>query len=270
MNWSALKKRSKKRWMLVTVVSMLMVGVASVSILAARETVPVVTVQIVNSFPHDANAFSQGLCFDAEGNFYEGTGMYGSSELRKVDLKSGNVLKVQKLPRDVFGEGITIWNNRVVQLTWKKQQAIVYDLATFRNLGTLRYRGEGWGITHDTKHLIMSNGSSQLSFMNPADFSVDHKITVVAGNRQLDNLNELEYINGEIWANVWYEDYIACIDPQTGKVIRWIDLRRVWPKNRRGDEMVLNGIAQHPNTGQIFITGKNWPKLYEIKINNPN
>ena len=266
MNWSALKKRIKNRWTLILMISLLTVGVASVSMLVAREPVPVVAVQVVNSYPHDTSAFSQGLCFDSQGNFYEGTGIYGASELRQVDLKTGKVLKYNKLPRDVFGEGITIWQNRIVQLTWKRERALVYDLGSFKRLGALRYRGEGWGLTNDGKHLIKSNGSARIEFINPADFTVSRTITVTAGGREVEDLNELEYVNGEIWANVWYEDYIACIDPESGNVKRWIDLRRVWPENLRGEEMVLNGIALHPKTGQIFVTGKNWPKLYEIKL----
>ncbi|MCA9041677.1 MAG: glutaminyl-peptide cyclotransferase [Planctomycetaceae bacterium] len=237
------------------------------SMLVARETVPVVTVKVVNIYPHDSSAFTQGLCFDSQGNFYEGTGLYGSSELRQVDLNTGKVLKSSKLPRDVFGEGISIWNDRLVQLTWKKQRGVVYELGSFRQLGMFRYRGEGWGLTHDGKQFIKSNGSARIQFLKPSDFSVVRTITVTDGSRQIKGLNELEYLNGEIWANIWYEDYIVCIDPQTGKVKRWLDLRQVWPEKFRGREQVLNGIAQNPQTGQIFVTGKNWPKLYEIQLN---
>lgn len=235
--------------------------------LQAADKIPTHTVKVINQYPHDSRAFTQGLCFDAKGNFYEGTGQYGQSSLRQVELTSGKVLKRTNLPKAFFGEGIAIRGDELVQLTWKKRTAIYYDLKTFSRTGVKRYKGEGWGLTWDGTYYIKSNGSDRIEFRDPDTFTVVRSIPVRAGYRQVKDLNELEYINGEIWANLWYQDYIARISPETGQVLGWIDLTRVWPQNvRRDREKVLNGIAQNPVDQKIYVTGKNWPALYEIEI----
>ncbi len=223
--------------------------------------------KVVNTYPHKSDAFCQGLAF-ADGHLYEGTGMYGRSSLRQVDLKTGNVLKSVALSRNLFGEGIAVWGDRIVQLTWKSRIGFVYDRKTFKVLGRFTYSGEGWGITHDGKRLIVSDGSSTLRFLDPQTFQVVRRLQVHSRETPVKNLNELEYVGGEIFANVWGKDRIARIDPETGKVVGWIDLSGLRPKTNRfaSDELVLNGIAYDEKDRRLFVTGKNWPKLYEIRL----
>jgi glutamine cyclotransferase len=220
--------------------------------------------RVVRVFPHDGKAYTQGLAY-AEGFLYEGTGKYGESTVRKVDLETGNVVQSHELDRRLFGEGITIWNGRLFQLTWRSRLGIVYDQATFREQQRFRYDGEGWGVTHDGTHLIMSDGSSTLRFLDPQTFRVVRRLLVHSQGRRVSNLNELEYIHGEIFANIWYKDYIARISPKTGEVTGWLDLRQLMP--RRADrEAVLNGIAYDAEGDRLFVTGKNWPRLFEIQM----
>ena len=220
--------------------------------------------RIVNTFPHAPTAYTQGLAF-RDGFLFEGTGKHGQSSLRRVELESGRVVQSHSLSRELFGEGITVFGDRIYQLTWRNGIAIVYDKESFRELKRLRYEGEGWGLTDDGTHLIMSDGSATLRFVDPEDFQVVRRLLVHSQGRRVDQLNELEYINGEIFANVWYRDYIARISPKTGEVTGWIDLRGLWPKRRDRDD-VLNGIAYDAENDRLFVTGKNWPKLYEIQI----
>lgn len=220
--------------------------------------------RVVNAYPHDPQAYTQGLAFH-DGMLYEGTGKYGESQLRQVDLASGRVLRSHPLARQLFGEGIAIKDGRIFQLTWQQGVAMVYDQATFAELRRFRYEGEGWGLTHDGTHLIMSDGSATLQFLDPTTFQVVRRLLVTSGGRRVGQLNELEFVRGEIFANVWYKDYLARISPATGEVTGWVDLRRLWPK-RRDPEAVLNGIAYDPENDRLFVTGKNWPRLYEIRI----
>jgi glutamine cyclotransferase len=222
--------------------------------------------RVVAEFPHDAGAFTQGLVV-VEGHFYEGTGKKGESTLRKVDLKTGRVESSVTLDRSYFGEGITVLNDRIYQLTWQNRVALVYDLKTMKPVTTFRYAGEGWGLTHDGKLLIMSDGTSLLRFLDPNTFEVVKRLRVRGPNGQVDKLNELEYAKGEILANIWYADRIARISPETGEVTGWIDLSDLYPqKLRTSKEDVLNGIAYDEAGERLFVTGKNWPKVYEIEL----
>jgi glutamine cyclotransferase len=221
---------------------------------------------LVNRYPHDPKAYCQGLAF-RDGFLYEGTGNYGESSLRKVELETGRVLQQHDLDAQLFGEGITLWENQIVQLTWKSRLAIVYDLASFQEQRRLSYQGQGWGITHDGRFFIVSDGTSTLRFLDPKTFQVKRQVTVRDGRRRISQLNELEFIEGEIYANVWYEDRIARISPRSGTVLGWIDLSRLYPAARRPHrDAVLNGIAYDPQRRRIFVTGKNWPQLFEIRL----
>jgi len=219
----------------------------------------------VEVFPHDPNAFTQGLVIH-DGYFYEGTGQYGRSSLRKVAIASGDVERIATLDASYFGEGITILGDRIYQLTWQQGIGFVYDLETFANVGSFRYTGEGWGLTHDGEHLIMSDGTASLRFLDPETFEVVRAVEVSDGGRPVARLNELEYVEGEVWSNVWYDDRIARIDPDTGTVIGWIDLASLYPRSRRGSEDVLNGIAYDATAKRTFVTGNNWTILLELRF----
>ncbi|CAN5884560.1 glutaminyl-peptide cyclotransferase [soil metagenome] len=222
--------------------------------------------EIVNVFPHDPGAFTQGLEY-VDGSLYEGTGQHGLSELRRVDLETGQVLQRRPLNASYFGEGITILGNRVYQLTWQSRVGFIYDRKTFRPVGRFRYSGEGWGMTQDGRNLILSDGSSTLRFLNPRTFQVTRRLRVSDRGQAIDQLNELEYINGEIYANIWNSDWVARISPQTGAVTGWIDMRGlIRPGEAIGSNAVLNGIAHDAEQDRLFVTGKNWPKLFEIKL----
>jgi glutamine cyclotransferase len=254
----------KARWFIAIALGAAVV-VAAWAQLAAHRPRPATGFEIVAAYPHDPNAFTQGLAV-ADGKLYEGTGQYGASSIRLVDLASGRVLKQRPLNAMYFGEGIAILDGKLYQLTWQNGVGIVYDLATFDLQRTFRYTGEGWGLTHDGKRLVMSDGSATLRFLDPETFAVVEQLVVRDGDRPIDKLNELEYINGEIWSNIWYEDRIARISPKTGAVLGWIDLGALYPRSARGSEAVLNGIAYDAAAERLFVTGKNWPQLYEIEI----
>ncbi len=227
---------------------------------------PVWKAKIVATYPHDPEAYTQGLVIE-KGRMFEGTGRYGASTLREVDYKTGAVLKSLSLDKQYFGEGITILDGTIFQLTWKNNYCFTYDFKTLLYKEFFQYPFEGWGLTHNGKELIVSDGSSDLRFVDPSNFKLVRKISVKDGAARIKNLNELEYIDGEIWANVWYEDRIARISPESGKLLGWIDLNLIYPANQRKDrDQVLNGIAQDPETKKIYVTGKNWPKLFEIEI----
>ena len=231
----------------------------------ASESPPVYTYEIVNSFPHDPTAFTQGLVFKG-GVLYEGTGLRGRSELRKVDLLTGDVLQRRNLQANFFGEGLTAFEDRLIQLTWKAGVGFVYDRASFRLLKKFRYSTEGWGITHDGKRLIMSDGTSTLRFLDPKTFAEIGLIEVYDRTDPVNKLNELEYVQGQVFANVWRTDLIARIAPESGRVLGWIDLSGLLkPEDRLPASGVLNGIAYDPANDRLFVTGKLWPKLFEIK-----
>ncbi len=222
--------------------------------------------ELIQAYPHDPAAFTQGLVYEA-GSLYEGTGLNGRSSLRKIELKSGRILKIHSLPPEHFGEGITIFGERIIQLTWRSGRGFIYEKGSFRKIGEFRYKSEGWGLTHDGRDLIMSDGSAVLRFLDPKKFKVVRKLKVTSGGRPIDSLNELEYVKGEIYANIWGQDLIARISPKTGQVLGWIDLTGL--RNRLGTNHqaeVLNGIAYVPERDTLLVTGKNWPLLFEIRI----
>jgi glutaminyl-peptide cyclotransferase len=224
------------------------------------------TFEVVRSFPHDPRAFTQGLVFE-NGALYESTGLNGRSSLRKVELESGNVLMKVDVAQQYFAEGATIFRGKVFQLTWKAGKGFIYDPATFEKTGEFAYTGEGWGLTHDDHSLIMSDGSSSLRFINPDTFTVEQSIKVTANGQPVERLNELEFVDGEIFANVWETDKIVRIDPRSGRVVGSIDLTGLLPASERTPETdVLNGIAYDAATGRLFLTGKLWPKVFEVKL----
>lgn len=227
---------------------------------------PVYGYQIINTYPHDPDAFTQGLIFDA-GFLYESTGKRGKSALRKVELETGNILQEYFLPARYFGEGLTLWQGRLIQLTWQERVGFVYDKKTLNPLYGFLYSTEGWGITHDNRHLIMSDGTSTLYFLDPRNFQLVKSIGVRDHNVPIIHLNELEYVKGEIYANIWLTDYIARISPETGQVLGWINLEALLEQGEHTDSAdVLNGIAYDSKQDRLFVTGKYWPKLFEIKL----
>ena len=222
--------------------------------------------QIVNIFPHDSNAFTQGLIL-MDGKLVESTGQEGFSSLRRVELESGRVLKKVDVPVPYFAEGLTALNGKLYQLTWQHNIGFIYDAQTFDRLGEFNYQGEGWGLTTDGQSLILSDGTPQIRFIDPAGFRVTRRITVTDGSAPIRELNELEYVNGEIYANVWHENRIAAIDPQSGHVKAWIDLTGLMPDGELQDpEAVLNGIAYDQASDKLIVTGKLWPRVFEIKV----
>ncbi|MGA1869797.1 MAG: glutaminyl-peptide cyclotransferase [bacterium] len=228
--------------------------------------IPEYTYVVLNTYPHDPTAFTQGLVFD-NGFLYEGTGLFGSSSLRKVDLATGIVLQLLELAPQYFGEGITVLGNNIIQLTWLSNVGFVYNKANFNLLQEFYYPTEGWGITHDGQNLIMSDGTSILHYLDPITFQEIRQLNVFDLNGPVTMLNELEFIQGEIYANVWLTDRIARISPITGQVVGWIDLTGLLsPADLLLPVNVLNGIAYDPLLDRIFVTGKLWPKLFEIDL----
>ena len=242
------------------------------------EAVPVSSYEIVKTYPHDPKAFTEGLFFYG-GFLYESTGETGRSSLRKVDLETGKILQKFDLPRDSFGEGIALFNGLIYQLTWKENLCRVFDIKDFRLIREFQYQGDGWGMTTDGQNLYMTNSTHVMQVMDPATFKPVRQIVVKQGNgRPLMQINELEFVKGEIWANVWHSEdpdilgkpnYIARIDPASGKLLGWIDLDGISPDDQGGEnqeENTLNGIAYDAAADRIFVTGKNWKKLFEIKL----
>lgn len=227
---------------------------------------PYMTYEVVNTYPHDPQAFTQGLIYH-DGYLYESTGLYGESTLRKVALETGEVLQQVDLPPNYFGEGLTLWEDQLLQLTWREGTGFIYNLKDFSQLGRFTYMTEGWGLTHDGTRLIMSDGSASLYFLDPGDFQVIGSVVVTYQGQAIQHLNELEYINGMVYANIWLTDDIVRIDPATGEVIGWIALSGILPDDLRTPTTdVLNGIAYDPAGDRLFVTGKNWPHLFEIRL----
>lgn len=246
----------------------MLAGVAGVSAQTPVFTpvAPVRDFTVVARYPHDISSFTEGLIY-LDGQLYEGTGMNGQSRLLRVDLDTGEALESHDLSAEEFGEGITILDGKIYQLTWKNQIAHVFDLQSFEEIGTRAYVGEGWGLTTDGTSLIMSNGSDQIVYRDPDTFEITKTIDVRDGDNPIVNLNELEYIDGVIWANVWRTSMIARIDAETGKVIDWLDLTALDEEATAANPAVdvLNGIAYNPESGTVFVTGKYWPTLFEIQ-----
>ena len=227
---------------------------------------PVYGFRIVNAYPHDPTAFTQGLAF-ADNQLYEGTGLYGRSSLRQVELETGRVLREHRLPDALFGEGVTFSRGHLVQLTWQAHLGLVFDPNTFVLVRTFHYPTEGWGITSDGELLIMSDGSAKLHFLEPKKFRRVRQVLVHDDQRPITNLNELEYVRGEVYANVWQTDHIARIDPNSGRVLGWIDLTGLLADAQRQPSTdVLNGIAYDAVGDRLFVTGKLWPTLFEIEL----
>lgn len=227
--------------------------------------VPVYSYRIVATFPHDPKAFTQGLAFGG-GALYEGTGQYGRSSLRKVDLDNGRVLQQRDLPDRFHGEGVTLYEERLIQLTWRARVGLVYERDTLEPVGEFDYHTEGWGLTHDGRRLIMSDGTANLYFLDPDTFLEIGRLEVRDGNVPVPRLNELEFVEGEIYANVWQTERIARIAPASGQVLGWIDLQGLLPPEERRQVDVLNGIAYDTQARRLFVTGKWWPKLFEIEL----
>lgn len=234
---------------------------------ASADTLPV---RKVAEYPHDRQAFSQGLVIH-KSRMIEGTGRYRESSLREIDINTGNILRHVALPNDTFGEGVTVWGDQIVQLTWENGYLITWDLATMQQESRVPYRQidrslkQGWGITHDGTQLIISDGSAVLRFVDPRTWRTVRRVKVRSGIRSVRNLNELEYVNGEILANVWYSTRIARINPMTGKLKGWLELKHLIPAAvKRNRDAVLNGIAWDSEKKRLFVTGKLWPSLYEI------
>lgn len=246
-------------------VAVLILGVVSLVLLSQQQpsdSSQNYAYNVVKTYPHDTNAFTEGLVFDGN-SFYEGTGIYGSSDLRHVEVETGNTLQQLRLPSEYYGEGITVVNDTIVELTWQNKTGFVYDKETFSLLRQFSYPTEGWGITFDGENLIMSDGSANLYFLDPSTFQIVRQVSVHDSNNvSVTLLNELEYVKGDVYANIWLAGKIVIINPQTGQVKGWVDLN--------GLESALtyqaNGIAYDSKTDRLFITGKNWPHLYEIKL----
>jgi glutamine cyclotransferase len=231
-----------------------------------KTEIPVFAYEVVNVWPHQPDAFTQGLVF-LDGALLESTGLNGQSSLRRVDLKTGNVVQRAEVPMEYFAEGLATLDGKLFQLTWQNHKAFVYDLHSFRLENEFAYEGEGWGLTTDGHWLIMSDGTDQIRFLDPRTFKENRRIAVKALGRPVYALNELEYVKGEIFANVWGTDQVVRIDPATGEVVGVIDFTRLLPQQDRNENTdVLNGIAYDAGGDRLFVTGKRWPKLFEVRL----
>lgn len=230
----------------------------------------VVGVEVVRTYPHETDAFTQGLLF-ADGVLVESTGLEGKSRLRKISLRSGKPTQEYAFPPDIFAEGTALVGDKLITLTYKAQKAFIFDARTLEEEGSFSYQGEGWGLTYDGNRLIMSDGTEELRFIDPETYYETGRVTVTFNGEPLRNINELEYIDGHVWANVWMQDYLVRIDPDTGVIDQVADLRGLFPHSQRQVPYrdVLNGIAYEANTGRLFVTGKNWPYLFEVTLKQP-
>ena len=254
--------RAPATWIVVSVVG----GLPFIGGIAAKEAhVPEFHAVVIKVLPHDARAFTQGLEYYG-GYLYESTGIAGQSTIRKEDLERGRVVQIAHLPPQYFGEGLTIFKRKVYQLTWLSKTGFIYEVGSLRRIGEFHFEGEGWGLAHDDSSLIMSDGTNRIRFIDPISFAVQRTIEVYANGQAITNLNELEYIHGEIYANIWHSPRIARIDPRSGQVVAWIDLGAIAAKEQHGDEAVLNGIAYDEKRDRLFVTGKNWSKIFQIKL----
>lgn len=246
----------------IALTSLVLVGCGSGSSDSPGGATAIYGYRIVNTYPHDARAFTQGFAFH-DGALIEGTGIRGQSSLRRVELETGKVVELRRLPKELFGEGVAVFGDRIAQLTWQAGRGLVYDLQSLRFKEEFSYRGEGWGLTFDGESLIMSDGSAKLYFLEPDTYQRTGEVEVRDGNQTVHRLNELEFVNGEIWANVWQTERIVRIDPKSGRVTGWIDLSGLKPS---GGADVLNGIAYDAGSERLFVTGKLWPHVYEIEL----
>jgi glutamine cyclotransferase len=240
-------------------------GIPTFGIPQSTGRIPVLTVKLVRTYPHDPHAFTQGLEYYG-GYLYESTGIAGQSTLRKVALDTGQVIQKVSVPPQYFGEGLTIFRGKIYQLTWLSKKGFVYDLRTFRKVGEFPYDTEGWGLTHDDKSLIMTDGTNKIRYIDPVSFAVTRTIELYAEGQGAANLNELEYVKSEILANIWHSTRIARVDPRSGQIVAWIDLSSIAAKEPHREEEVLNGIAYDKAGDRLFVTGKNWSNVFEIKV----
>lgn len=263
-----------RRWILLLIPLLILGAVLLIDSLNKGEVrnsipeafTPVMTYEVLNVFPHDPQAFTQGLVYH-EGYLYESTGLYGESSLRQVDLETGEVLRKMDLPDEFFAEGLAIYDNKLFQLTWRESTGFIYTLEDFTPLNQFTYQTEGWGLAHDGERLIMSDGTNKLYFLDPGSLQVTETVDVTFQGEAIPRLNELEYVREEIYANIWQTNYIIRVDPETGDVLGFIDLRGILPENLRTPETdVLNGIAYDSEADRLFITGKRWQRLYEIRL----
>ncbi len=275
MTWSLfsfLPKRVKRRTAIIGALLLSILAHAcqttSVANLKSPEKspVPIYGYEVVHAWPHDPGAYTQGLVFH-DGKLLESTGQVGHSSLRRVEIESGKVLQKLDVDAPYFAEGITLLKGKIYQLTWQHQVGFIYDAWTFEKIGEFHYQGEGWGLANDGQSLILSDGSNHIRLLDPANFQVRKTIAVVDGSAPVNELNELEYVQGEIYANIWHADRIARIDPRTGAVLGWIELTGLLARGEVSDEeAVLNGIAYDETNRRLFVTGKLWPKLFEIRL----
>lgn len=257
---------SLRRFLALSFIVLQLVGCGRTAPPKPQTDVPVYTYEVVNTWQHQRNAFTQGLVY-LDGELLESTGLNGQSSLRRVDLKTGNVLQRAEVPSQYFAEGLAALNGKLYQLTWQARKGFIYDLHSFQPEGEFTYSGEGWGLTTDGHWLIMSDGTDQIRFIDPNTFKEDHRITVTQRGQPVNRLNELEYVKGEIFANVWTTDEVVRIDPATGQVVGVIDFTGLLPQqDREADTDVLNGIAYDPVGDRLFVTGKKWPKLFEVRL----
>jgi glutamine cyclotransferase len=240
-------------------------GIPTFGIPQSTGRIPVLTVKLVRTYPHDPHAFTQGLEYYG-GYLYESTGIAGQSTLRKVALDTGQVIQKVSLPSEYFGEGLTIFRGKIYQLTWLSKKGFVYNLRTFRQVGEFPYETEGWGLTHDDKSLIMTDGTNKIRYIDPVSFAVTRTIELYAEGQGAANLNELEYVKSEVLANIWHSTRIARVDPRSGQIVAWIDLSSIAAKEPHREEEVLNGIAYDKAGDRLFVTGKNWSNVFEIKV----
>nr|WP_207190993.1 glutaminyl-peptide cyclotransferase [Halochromatium salexigens] len=251
-------------WLIIGLLTGLVTGAGVEA--APAFAAPVASARVIARYPHNPDAFTQGLVL-ADGVLYESTGGYGDSSLRRVDLETGRVLERVDLPARWFGEGITEWRDELIQLTWRAGVGVRYARATLEPRARFAIQGEGWGLTHDGRQWIMSDGSAELRFLDPVDGREQRRVRVMDGDQPVRHLNELEFIDGEVWANVWYRDHLVRIDPADGRVLGYVDLSHLWPDDRqRRHEQVLNGIAVERETGHLLVTGKRWPWLFRIEV----
>ncbi|HMP79358.1 MAG TPA: glutaminyl-peptide cyclotransferase [Pirellulaceae bacterium] len=265
LNWRALFTNPRRFWFLLLFVAVAGGGSFLVAFRFGATDVPVYSFRVVAEYPHDPTAFTQGLWIDDQGFVYESTGKWGQSRIRKYELKSGKIVQERRLPDQYFGEGLTFFDGKFYQLTWRERKVFVYD-AQFELLDELENDGDGWGLTHDDTHLIMSDGSSKLRFMDPVTFQQVRWVDVKQGAYHVKNLNELEKIGNKVYANRLHTDWIYDIDPTTGQVNAIVDLTGLWPPAQRPPEGVLNGIAYNPQTKRMIVTGKYCPKLFELEL----
>lgn len=229
--------------------------------------VPWYSYEVVNTYPHDPNAFTQGLLLK-DGFLYESTGLRGQSSVRKVELQTGRVIQQGNLPNQIFGEGIVDWQDKLIMVTWQSKTGLIMNRENFALLSTFAYEGEGWGLTRSKRHILMSDGTADIRFFDPGTMTESHRITVTDNGTPVTQINELEWVEGEIFANIWQTDQIARIDPASGTIVGWIDLTGLLEQHGSSTEgeNVLNGIAYEPTQKRLFVTGKLWPWLFEIKL----